>query len=282
MKYFKFAVLLTVVALVVSCFSAPNAHQGPQSYGSDLTASQGESEIILNSSSNAGTLSVYVDGQLKQTMTPQDNVKLIVPDGRHTLVVDWVGKDRNGANVPLKGDPLDLTVKSEQYVYNISLPELLAGSSTLLVGKKVQLDRVSVNVLSGRAATRDSIGIEGAVIRVCEAMIPELPRGAAIAVLDISSLDREAAESAVAELEYQLGKSRLFKIVERKNLDSIRSEQEIGDVSEESAASMGHILGADIVITGSASGSGTNRRLTLKALNTTTAEVVSMPPREPF
>jgi hypothetical protein len=54
-----------------------------------------------------------------------------------------------------------------------------------------------------------------------------------------------------------------------------------GDVSDESAVSIGHLLGAGIVITGNTSGSGTTQRLTLKALDTTTAKVVSMP-REPF
>ena len=270
MKYFSimnFSVLLTA-ALMVSCLSTPKPPAGPQSYGSDLTASQGESEIVLNSSSNAGTLSFYVDGELKQTMRPQDSVKLIVPDGRHTVLVDWVGKDRNGDNVPIKGDPLDLTVKSERYVYTISLPQLLAGSSTLLAGKKVQLDRVNVTALSGRESSRDSRGIEGAVIRASETLIREIPKGAVIAVLGISSNDSEAAASAVDELEYQLQKSGLFTLVERKNLDSIRSEQYLsmsGDVSDESALSIGKLLGAGIVITGSTSGSGTTQRLTLKA-----------------
>jgi hypothetical protein len=287
MKYLsisKFAVPLAVVELMVSCFSLPKPRQEPQFYGSDVTASQGESEIILNSSSNEGTLSVYVDGELKQTMLPRDSVKFIVPDGRHTLLVDWVTKDTDGANVPIKGAPVDLTIQSERYVYTISLPQLLGGSSTLLVGKKVQLDRVSVAALSGREATRDSRGIEGAVIRASEGLIRELPKGAVIAVLSISSNDSEASASAVDELEYQLQKSNLFTIVERKNLDSIRSEQDFsmsGEVSDESAVSIGHWLGAGIVVTGSTSGSGTTRRLTLKALDTTNGSQISIQ-RSPF
>jgi curli biogenesis system outer membrane secretion channel CsgG len=287
MKYLKYAAVLTLTALAVSCLSAPKAPTGPQFHGSDLAAAQGESEIVLNSSSNAGTLSVYVNGELKQTMRPQDSVKIIVPDGRHTVLVNWLGKDRNGANVPLNGEALEITLKSEKHVYNISLPELLGGSSTLLVGKKVVLERVSVSILSGKESSRDSRGIEGAVIRAGEALMAELPQGAVIAVLSISSDDEEAAESAVDELEYQLQKSGLFKVVERRDivaLEHISSEQKFslsGDVSDESAISIGHMLGAGIVITGSTSGSGTTQRLTLKALDTTEGRQISIQ-RAPF
>jgi hypothetical protein len=282
----KSAIFWAAACVALSCSSSPKTETktGPQFYGAGLAAAQGESEIVLNSSSNVGALHVYVDGELKQTMRPRDTVKLIVSDGRHTLVVEWVGKDEDGGNVLIKGEPLDINVASEKHVYNILLPELLGGFSTLLIGRKAQLDRVSVTVLSGRTTTRASTGIEGAVIRACEAMIPELPGGARIAVLSISSSNREAAASAVDEMEYQLVKSRRFTIVERKRLDDVRSEHNLsmsGEVSDESAISIGHILSADIVITGSTSGTGTTQRLTLKALDTTTAQVVSML-REPF
>jgi N-acetylmuramic acid 6-phosphate (MurNAc-6-P) etherase len=162
-------------------------------------------------------------------------------------------------------------------VYNISPPELVGGSTRLLIGKAVQLVRVSVNQLSGRESSRDSKGIEGAVIRALEELIDGLPGGAAIAVLSISSSDDETAESAIDELQYQLVKAR-FTIVTRKELDLVRSEHNLGaagEVSDESAARIGHLAGADIIITGNVSGSGTTRRLTLNALDTTTGRVVA-------
>jgi len=62
-------------------------------------------------------------------------------------------------------------------------------------------------------------------------------------------------------------------------LDIIRAEQNFqmsGEVSEESAISIGQMLGANIVITGSITGTGTNQRLSIKALDVKTAQIVTM------
>jgi curli biogenesis system outer membrane secretion channel CsgG len=81
-------------------------------------------------------------------------------------------------------------------------------------------------------------------------------------------------------LEFQLVSSGLFKVVDRKTLDAIRLEQNFqmsGDVDDNSAVSIGKMLGANIVITGT----GSTQRLTLKALDVKTAEIVTMA-RESF
>jgi curli biogenesis system outer membrane secretion channel CsgG len=86
------------------------------------------------------------------------------------------------------------------------------------------------------------------------------------------------------ELEFQLVESGKFKIVDRKSLEVIRSERNFqmsGEVSDESAVSIGNLLGAHIVITGALSGSGETRRLNLKALDVQTAEIL-VNAREPF
>ena len=73
-------------------------------------------------------------------------------------------------------------------------------------------------------------------------------------------------------------------MVDRKTIDTIRSEQQFqlsGEVSDQSAVSIGHLLGANIVITGNITGTGTNQRLTLKALDVKTARILAMA-REQF
>jgi TolB-like protein len=114
--------------------------------------------------------------------------------------------------------------------------------------------------------------------RASEKFIDGLPERSVIAVLNISSGDKETAVFIADELEFRLGDSKKFKIVDRKSLDAVRSEQRFqvsGEVSDESARSIGNMLGADIVITGDISGTGNTRRLTLKALDVATAEIVS-------
>jgi hypothetical protein len=125
---------------------------------------------------------------------------------------------------------------------------------------------------------------EAAVNRISEKFISSLPEQSVIAVLSISAEDSEEAAFIMGELEYRLVESNKFKIVDRKTLDAIRAEQDFhlsGDVSDESAISIGYMLGAGIVITGDISGSGTSRRLTMKALDVQTSEIVSTG-REPL
>jgi hypothetical protein len=103
---------------------------------------------------------------------------------------------------------------------------------------------------------------------ISEKFINDLPAQSVIAVLNISGA-KESAIFIMDELEYNLIESKKFKIVDRKSLDTIRSEQQFqisGDVSDESARSLGNMLGASIVITGSISGAESTRRLTLNAM----------------
>jgi hypothetical protein len=107
---------------------------------------------------------------------------------------------------------------------------------------------------------------EEAAVRISEKFIDELPESSVIAVLNISSDDKETAAFIMDELEFRLNESKKFKIVDRKSLDALRTEQRFqasGEVSDESARSIGNMLGASIVITGNISGTGSSRRLTL-------------------
>jgi TolB-like protein len=126
--------------------------------------------------------------------------------------------------------------------------------------------------------------IEGAIYRAIEALIDKLPDRSKIAVLTVSSKDRDSAIFVMDELEFQLVDTGSFTVVDRKTLDQVRTEQNFqssGDVDDDSAVSMGKMLGADIVITGSISGTGSTQRLTVKALDVQTAEIVAMA-RESF
>jgi TolB-like protein len=127
-------------------------------------------------------------------------------------------------------------------------------------------------------------GLEGATNRACETLIYELPKRTTVAVLSVSSRDRNAAAFVMDEIEFQLVDSKEFVMVDRKTLDSVRSEQDFqtsGEVSDASAVSIGNMLGANIVITGTISGSGDTQRLTIKALDVKTAKIVTMA-REQF
>jgi hypothetical protein len=122
-------------------------------------------------------------------------------------------------------------------------------------------------------------GVEGALARVAETLTEKLPKKSLIAILNVASQDRNMAVLAVNKLEFQLGQGWDFGIVTRTLLDPILAEQNFqifGEVDDNSAVSIGKLFGANIVITGSISGISPRQKLTIKALDVQTAQIVTM------
>ena len=97
-----------------------------------------------------------------------------------------------------------------------------------------------------------------------------------IAIVYITAQDRSTSEYITGELEHILQRQG-FRIIDRSELDIIRAEQKLGlseEVDDNTAARIGNISGADIVITGRVDGEGDLRRLRLRALDTTSGQVV--------
>jgi TolB-like protein len=127
--------------------------------------------------------------------------------------------------------------------------------------------------------SRSNTGIDGAIGRASQDLVNDLPEKTRVAVINVSSNNKEMSAYIVEELEYQLVRSGKFTIVDRNTLDTIRSEQNFqmsGEVSDSSAVSIGQMLGANIVITGSVGGMGTKQRLSIKALDVMTSQIVTM------
>jgi hypothetical protein len=118
-----------------------------------------------------------------------------------------------------------------------------------------------------------------AIVNASAMMSDRLPRDSTIAILSVYSSDRNTSEFIIGELEYNFVNTGKFKIVDRRRLDQIRTEQNFqlsGDVDDRSAVSIGNMLGANIVITGEITGTGSNQRLVLKALDVKTAQIITM------
>jgi TolB-like protein len=125
----------------------------------------------------------------------------------------------------------------------------------------------------------NATGIDSAISNASRDLIYDLPAQSTVAVINVSSNSRELSAYIVDELEYQLVTAKKFTIVDRKTLDTIRSEQDFqmsGDVNDASAVSIGQMLGATIVITGTITGTGSSQRLSLKALDVKTAQIITM------
>jgi TolB-like protein len=139
-------------------------------------------------------------------------------------------------------------------------------------------DVVEYNTAAGSNRTIQN-NLQDIMAGISEELIETLPARSIIAVLNISSNDRALSENTIDELEFNLVDSRKFTIVDRARLDQIRREQNFqmsGEVSDDSAVTIGNMLGANIVIVGTISTGGSGGRITIRALDAKTAQIVTM------
>jgi TolB-like protein len=121
--------------------------------------------------------------------------------------------------------------------------------------------------------------LEDAVNRATHSLINDLPQNKTVVVLSIYSRDIDKATLVINELEFHLINSDKFRIADRGIVDLVRQEHNIqlsDDPDDKSVIHFGNVIGAQIVITGAISGSGTSERLTLRAVDVEAYRVVAI------
>ena len=111
-----------------------------------------------------------------------------------------------------------------------------------------------------------------------------IPQGSILGVIGISSQDENEAWFAEEQLIYFLVQGGLYRVVERRELDIIRREQNFhlsGEVDDETAVFIGRLAGAGIVITGTILPYGSVKYLNLRALDVESAQILAVSSR-PF
>ena len=133
------------------------------------------------------------------------------------------------------------------------------------------------------AKTGETLSIRNKIMallpKINEDIIEKVPTGSRIAILSISSNDSSLAENVIDDLELNLVASRKFIVVDRRSVDAIRQEQNFQmslDVSDDSAVSIGQMIGANVVIVGIITTTATRGRVTVRALNVETGQVIAI------
>jgi PBP1b-binding outer membrane lipoprotein LpoB len=241
----------------------------------------GQSELIINFSSGWGKTSILIsiNGARAAHLMPGETTKIIVNNGSVSVEAQtYVFNNRNGWGPINNVSSLVLNPNSQSIqirVYN---------ADGVTFSRFARIRQTGIQSLqtqnSGNQTTNiySDSNIVNAVKYGTEVLLEDIPARAVVAVISIASGDRAMTEYVIGEVEYLLVNSNL-RVVERRRLDTVMQEQKFqmtGDVDDRSAVSIGKLLGANVVITGSISGSGTTRRLRLTAINVQTGEVVSM------
>jgi hypothetical protein len=231
----------------------------------------------LESRVNAGFRErVYIDGKNVLTLANGRSGTVTVSDGPHKIYAELYTLKTNEVAFNTAGGTVAISIAADSLDNFV----ITIGGAAAAAASAAGLAR---NALGGAPSSQQRpIGqstLESALYTAADVIIARLTPKTTIAVVSIASRDIESAEFVVDELAYIIVSSGNFKVVDRKSLDAIRSEQNFqtsGDVDDDSAVSIGKLLGANIVITGSITGVGSTRRLRLKALDVTTAEITAM------
>jgi TolB-like protein len=124
-----------------------------------------------------------------------------------------------------------------------------------------------------------SVDIDTALRKSADYVEQSLPKGTIVVVLNVEAQSVTLSEYLIDELSSYLVNGKNLILVDRKNLSVIQQELEFqlsGEVSDESAQSIGKKLGAQTIILGSVQPLGNEYRLTFRALSVETAAVQGM------
>jgi hypothetical protein len=106
-----------------------------------------------------------------------------------------------------------------------------------------------------------------------------LQSGAKVIILNMNTSQTGLSDYIIDELAAYMVNNNKLTVIDRRNLESIRREmnfQMSGDVSDETAQSIGRILGAQYIISGTLVSLGDLHRLRVQALAVETAQIAGM------
>jgi len=127
-----------------------------------------------------------------------------------------------------------------------------------------------------RQPVKDSDELDIAIREAASYLNERIPHGTKLAILNIRSDFTAFSEYIISELNAHIVNDGFFSLVDRQELDQIRTEQNFqlsGDVDDNSAQEIGKILGAQTIITGLVSPLGNQWRIQIRALDVQTAQV---------
>jgi len=235
--------------------------------------------IVFTSNSNNMTYRVSINGEYRGTFSGRRSGQFIVPNGNHLIMVEFQRTGTLNVLASLIGGQdadrwqtstnLNLSMTAE----SLEIP--LRGNDEVRVNR-IRRSRLQNPVFPAQDRT------EVAITRSFDTLNQSIPNGSRIAILDISPDDSDSRHIGEG-LMSRFVNSASHMVVDRGALDTIRHEQEFqmsGEVSDDTAVSVGNFLGADVVITGSIIISGRQSILRLRALDVRTAQILAMSSEE--
>jgi hypothetical protein len=126
------------------------------------------------------------------------------------------------------------------------------------------------------AASKSSDELDAAIRETSDYLNKQLPKGNKLVILNVQSEFPALSEYIIDELIANTVNDRVFSVVDRQQLNTIRAEldfQMSGEVDDNTAQALGRMAGAQIIISGAISKIGDLYRLRVRALSVQTAAI---------
>jgi len=146
-------------------------------------------------------------------------------------------------------------------------------------------DRTSTNGTRARITffkTDESLNVtynDKAISQIFNQFSQNISQRSRLAIVGITATDQNEVAFYVNELTMQFVNSKRFTVVDRSDIDKVLTEQNFqmsGLVDDDAFVSIGKFIGANVVITGSITGTGSQKRLVIKAIDVLTSEILAM------
>jgi tetratricopeptide (TPR) repeat protein len=122
--------------------------------------------------------------------------------------------------------------------------------------------------------TGDGLSLNVGIAQIARELENDLPAGTRIAVVNLESPSARFSDFVLEELQGYLVSGKKLVVTERSKLELLRNEisfQMSGDVSDESAVSLGKLLGAHVIVIGSLTDMGGAYHCLFNAIDIETA-----------
>jgi hypothetical protein len=169
------------------------------------------------------------------------------------------------------------------YLPNIQWSSVLnfaAGNNSFNILGKAATNGSQARITFFRSEDRFDITFnEKAVPQIFDALSKNIPLRSRLAVVGVTAADPTEAAFYVNELTVQFVNTKNYTVVDRTSVDAVLTEQHFqmsGYADDDAVVSVGKFIGAAVVVTGSIDGTGSQKRLVIKAIDVLTSEILSM------
>jgi TolB-like protein len=145
--------------------------------------------------------------------------------------------------------------------------------------KKAYVCIIFACLLSASAAAQNALTLDAALSNSTSYFSGRIAANTKVVVLNFSSKWADLSDYIIEELMGYIVNEGKLTVVDRQNLETIRKEMDFqlsGEVSDETAQSIGKKLGAQTIISGSITAIGNAYRLRTRAISVETAQILGM------